>query len=81
MVASGEDRHAYWPEYRLSTPDERVGETEETYQVVFQARGKEKTYQVTLPGESDWVDLDDKAIYTLQISLFGKVLKVQKVGS
>jgi hypothetical protein len=79
VVASGKDRHPYWPEYTLSGPDERVGETQETYQVVFQAmKGKGKIYRVTLPNEEDWAALDEKATYKLQVSLFGSVLKVQK---
>jgi hypothetical protein len=80
VVASGEDRQPYWPEYALSGPDERVGETQETYQVMFQAiKGKRKIYRVTLPNEEDWAALDEADIYKLQVSLFGTVLQVQRL--
>lgn len=79
VVASGEDRRPYWPEYVLAGPDERVGETQEIYQVAFQTI-KGRIYRVTLPKEEDWAALDETATYKLQISLLGEVLQVQKVG-
>ncbi len=81
IVASGKDQQqAYWPEYTLAD-DERVDERQETYQVVFQAmKLKGKIYRITLPKEEDWLALDEHATYTLRVSLFGTVLKVQKAG-
>jgi hypothetical protein len=79
LVASGKYRQPRWPDYTLADSDERVGEKQETYQVVFQAtKGKRRVYQVTFPEEKQWAALDDKATYLLQVSLFGKVLHVQR---
>lgn len=71
--AQEQDQQPYWPEFSLQ-PDQREGERDEAYQVIFLVDGKRYDYQVSA---EDFGYFEPGSEWVLKINTFGAITDVQ----
>lgn len=72
--ATGNDQDVYWPELNLS-PDQREGERQESYQIVFGSDNGER-YTMTFPLE-EWLSFESRGRYKLRVNSLGRPVGVE----
>jgi hypothetical protein len=72
---TGNDQQAYWPELRLG-PNQREGERQESYQIVFGNDGGER-FTLTFPLE-EWLSFESRGSYKLRVNGMGQAIGVDR---
>lgn len=72
---AGDDNQPYWPELALQ-PNEREGEREEAYSIVFRD-GDGERYELPFPYE-EWITFESRGQYTLQVNGLGQATGVER---
>lgn len=73
--ATGRDQRVYWPELNLGA-DQREGEREEVYHIVFRD-GDGERYEMTFPLE-EWLTFESLGRYTLRVNGLGQAVGVEQ---
>ena len=73
--AAGSDHQPFWPELDLG-PDEREGERQETYHIIF-SDGDGEQYEMTFPFE-EWLTFESQGRYTLKVNGLGQAIGVER---
>lgn len=73
--ATGSDQQVHWPELNLE-PNQREGERQETYQIVFRD-GEGERYEMTFPLE-EWLSFESQGQYQLRVNGLGQPVGIDR---